>query len=224
MSERKWWSKEKIAWYERASDLSSFHSTLSAAMEKYIPKENKILEIGCGTGRIAEALYKKGYSILALDKDEDAIETAERRSGLPIFRIGDYKETKETGDTLLTVFFGRFWISDNLSSLLSLSRKNMVTVHSLHIGQGIRGKETPSLSLSLEYLEKRGYFPQGEEVEIPFHQPLLSYEEGLDFIRSSYGEDKLSLYASAIEESGNKDYPFIFRNNKKLVMINIERK
>ena len=42
--------------------------------------------------------------------------------------------------------------------------------------------------------------------------------EGVIFVSA------LSLYASAIEESGNKDYPFIFRNNKKLVMINVERK
>ncbi|MGN1164521.1 MAG: class I SAM-dependent methyltransferase [Candidatus Ornithospirochaeta sp.] len=223
MTEGMWWNNKKIEWYERASDHCGFHDLLTSCIEKYIERENLILELGCGTGRIAENLCKDGYSVLAIDNDENAIRKAEERSGLSIFRKSDYRDKKYSGDTVLTVFFGRFWVEDNLSLLMSLSRKNLVSVHSLHMGQGIRGKYTPSLTESLEYLRNKRYEAEAEEIEIPFHQPLLSYEEGLDFIKSSYGEDKLSLYRGSIEESPDKEFPFIFRNDKRMVILSAKK-
>ena len=224
LSERRWWTNEKIGWYERASDHCCFHSLLASSLEKYLTPSSSILELGCGTGRMAETLARRGYPILALDNDEEAIRTAKERSGLSIFCKGDYKDRSYSGDTVLTVFFGRFWVDDNLSFLLSMAKRNLVSIHSLHIGQGIKGKDTPSLSRSLSFLHDRGYEAEGIEMEIPFHQPLLSYEEGLEFIKKSYGEDKVSLYESSIEESEDKIFPFEFKNNKKMVILNIPKK
>lgn len=50
-------------------------------IRKYYPEAKNILELGCGTGRHAEFLNKKGYEICGLDVSSEMIEQAQRRAG-----------------------------------------------------------------------------------------------------------------------------------------------
>ena len=222
--ERPWWNKRKIEWYERAANYSSFHLQLTTKIESYIKQDESIIELGCGLGYVAENLYNHGYSILAIDKDKDVIERAKKRSGLEIYENEDYRKTQEKRDIVLTIFFGRLWIDDNLSSLLRHGKK-LISIHSLHSGQKDveNPRKTPSLSESISFLSNKDFKVRGEEITISFPQPLVSEEEAEEFIRESYPGKSLLEYEKYVKRTTDSKYPFVFTNDKKMVLLVIER-
>ena len=168
--ENRWWNSRKIEWYERASRFCDFQSLLTKEIESFITKDESIVEFGCGLGYISENLYNHGYDVTAYDIDQEVIERAKKRSGLDIYHTADYKESNVKRDVVLTVFFGRLWLHDNLSSLLSHGRKRLVSIHSLHIGQNdsLKARYTPTLEESISLLEEQGRKARGREISISF--------------------------------------------------------
>ena len=222
--EKRWWNERKIEWYERASSLSDFHTLLSKEIESLVDKDESIIEFGCGLGYVAEKLTTDGYTISAYDIDEEVIERAKQRSGLSIYHTSDYKETDEKGDVVLTIFFGRLWLDDNLYSLLSHCNKRLISIHSLHSGQNsdLKARYTPSLGESLSFLREKGLDVHGKEITIPFHQPLKSMEEAELFIRESYPGKDPSSYFPYIEKKRDSKYPLSLINYKRMVILQIK--
>jgi 2-polyprenyl-3-methyl-5-hydroxy-6-metoxy-1,4-benzoquinol methylase len=55
-----------------------------------LDKDSKLLEIGCGTGQMAEVLIKDGYNyILGTDFSQVAIETSQKRCNVDRFKCQD---------------------------------------------------------------------------------------------------------------------------------------
>jgi SAM-dependent methyltransferase len=48
----------------------------------HLPSEGAVLEVGCGEGRVALELLNRGYQVIGLDSDQDAIARAHER-GVP---------------------------------------------------------------------------------------------------------------------------------------------
>lgn len=91
---------------------------LVALLEEVLPlkKCSKILDLGCGRGRHAVNLYKKGYQVTGIDLSEQAIATAREKAkkfnddGLR-FEIRDMRNPlPETFDAIVNLFttFGYF--------------------------------------------------------------------------------------------------------------------
>ena len=223
--EKRWWNDRKIEWYERASLFSDFHTLLSREIESLINKDESILEFGSGLGYVSEILAKDGYNISSYDIDEMVIERAKERSSLDIYHTADYRDLEIRGDVVLTIFFGRLWSDDNLSSLLSHANKRLVSIHSLHTGQNnaIKGRKTPGLEESLSFLRDNGFEANGKEITIPFPQPLLSMEEAELFIKESYPEKDVSLYLPYVKKTYDKTYPYMLSNKKRMVILSIDK-
>ena len=223
--EKRWWNERKIEWYERASLFSDFHTLLSREIEPLINKDETILEFGSGLGYVSEILAKDGYNISSYDIDERVIERAKERSGLDIYHTADYRDLDIWGDVVLTIFFGRLWSDDNLSSLLSRAKKRLISIHSLHTGQNdtIKSKKTPGLEESLSFLKDKGLEAKGKEITIPFPQPLSSLEEAKLFIKESYPGKDVSLYLPYVKKTGDKTYPYILSNKKRMVILAIDK-
>ena len=223
--ENRWWNSRKIDWYERASRFCDFQSLLTKEIESFITKDESIVEFGCGLGYISENLYNHGYDVTAYDIDQEVIERAKKRSGLDIYHTEDYKESNIKRDVVLTVFFGRLWLHDNLSSLLSHGRKRLVSIHSLHIGQNdsLKARYTPTLEESISLLEEKGMKARGREISISFPQPLESMEEAKIFIEESYPGKDISLYLPYIIKSDDSSFPYTFSNEKKMVILDIQK-
>ena len=223
--EKPWWNERRIEWYERASSLCDFQPLLSEEIKALIPKDESILEFGCGLGYVSEILSRSGYDISAFDIDERVIKRARKRSGLDIFHTSDYKTSDAFGDTVLLVFFGRLWLEDNLNTILSHAKKRIVSIHSLHRGQNnnLKSRNTPTLSESISYFREKGFSVEGKELSIPFPQPLRSMEEAELFIKENYPKMEPSLYFPYIKETDDKNYPFILFNEKKMVILDIEK-
>jgi SAM-dependent methyltransferase len=67
--------EETYFWYRGRRDIIAYF------MKRYLPARGRYLEIGCGTGFVAELFAKRGYEVLAGDSDRQALEFAQRRLG-----------------------------------------------------------------------------------------------------------------------------------------------
>jgi SAM-dependent methyltransferase len=115
---------------------------LISLLEKTIPldRDYKILDLGCGRGRHAITLARKGYHVTGVDLSERAIETAQEKAinaGLSKvhFQVGDMRNPlPRKFDVILNLFttFGYF-IDDNentrvLDSVLQMLKTDGVFV------------------------------------------------------------------------------------------------
>lgn len=58
-------------------------------LKKYIKKNHKILDVGCGTGSIIQYFYNSGYNIEGLDISEDMIDIAKSKNNKIRYIIDD---------------------------------------------------------------------------------------------------------------------------------------
>ena len=82
-------------WYDQLFPLSS--QQLHFVSETVDPKAGPaILDIGCGTGVLAEALAQKGARVTGIDLDEGMIKEAKRSRNGPKFQVLDMMQIAET--------------------------------------------------------------------------------------------------------------------------------
>lgn len=72
---------------------------------KLLPKEDlKILEIGCGTGRITEALVKKGYKVSPIDSSQAMLAQYRQKPGLPKAQLANTTQLPFQNNSFSAVF------------------------------------------------------------------------------------------------------------------------
>lgn len=64
---------------------------------------DKVLEVACGTGRLAKRLYENGYDVTGLDLSERMLEIARKRVPEVKFKVGDIRDfdLEERFDTIV---------------------------------------------------------------------------------------------------------------------------
>lgn len=96
--------------YKHFSELKSLF--------KLLPKKNwKILEIGCGTGRITKELIKKGYKIIPIDNSAAMLNQYKQKAGLPKPQLADATKLPFKNNSFPLVF--------SLRVIWHLSRKDI---------------------------------------------------------------------------------------------------
>ncbi len=219
-----WWTEEKIEWYERASSLSDYHMRLASAVERYLEKDEDILEAGCGLGHVA-ALLSLNHPVTAIDIDRNAVEHAAEREKRNIYRTRDWKECRERFSCVLSICFGHLERKENLETAFRNAERHVIYVFSLHSGQnsGLVSRRTMGRDDFTRFLLSSGYTCRSEELLLSFPQPLLSRDEARRFISLYYPEMKIEDYMAYVTESGNEKYPYILKNEKKMLLFDIRR-
>lgn len=85
----------------------------------YLPKQAKILDAGCGTGRDSVAMMQKGYNVTSFDASYKMVEIASNNTGKEVI-LGTFEDIEFENQT-----FDGIWAS---ASLLHVERKNMLNV------------------------------------------------------------------------------------------------
>ena len=190
-----WWDDERITWYERAAEASSFHKNIAEEIKAMIRKEDRIEEEGCGLGHIAQILAADGYDIKACDADRKAIERARKRSSLDIFSVRDFRDPLPYADVLLMIYFGRIAENDSLDRLLEAAPA-VIYILSHHRGQDtdMRAKKS-NVEETITYLDSKGASYETKTVTYDFSQPCPespavdnSYFEDAAFVGDSRTE------------------------------------
>ena len=220
-SRMSWWTDESILWYERASKVSDYHRRLTDEIERHIRENESVLELGCGLGYEAELLFGDGYDIRAVDIEPVVIEKARERTGKDIFRCCDASELRERSDVALCINYGHIEDASDLKAMADHSSKKLLYVISRHSGhnQDTRPDRT---DLICSILEREGYSYTRSDLELDFSQPLRSEEEARLFISWTYLGKNQNQYLGFLEKTYDKDYPYVFRNRKNLVLFDIE--
>jgi 2-polyprenyl-3-methyl-5-hydroxy-6-metoxy-1,4-benzoquinol methylase len=83
----------------------SYMADLEAWEELAKGAEGPILELGCGTGRLALHLARRGHEVIGVDCDEELVATlADRAEGLPLrAQLGDVREVDLDTDIALAL-------------------------------------------------------------------------------------------------------------------------
>ena len=208
-----WWSDNKIMFYERAANASSFHNDLALLISNYLDINESIIELGCGLGYITSKLKDKGFNIKGIDNDEKAISFAKKTFLNSSFTLGDAFTIKEIPDVILCVFFGRIKEENNLDKLLSLCKKKIIYIQNEHAGSletsFERSKETAL------FLKNKGLSFSYSSHRLSFNQPLKNKEEVSLFLNENYKKREVNI---TIEKSNNG---FIAINNKAFSIFEI---
>jgi len=91
-----------------------------------LPEFQNILDVCCGMGRHARALCNRGYSVVGVDRDQEAIAIARELDGGPNYvfaDICDYQPTPDEFDAAIVMgqSFGHFDVATNSSVLFRLA-------------------------------------------------------------------------------------------------------
>jgi len=112
--------------------------------EEKIQKKQKlkVLDMGCGTGKLAERLLKKGYEVFAVDKSKEAVELAKLKNNNIKYFIGDatkkLKFLKDNSfDVIVSTFMTIYLSTSNLSSFMKemhriLKKKGLLIIGTIH--------------------------------------------------------------------------------------------
>ncbi len=218
-----WWTPDRIKWYERASERCDFHQRLSEKIEKHLTPGESILELGCGLGYVS-AILSLLHPVRAVDIEEKAAECAGEREKRDIYIVSDWRDLKEKADCVLCIFFGHLERLDELSSQMALAEKHALYIFSEHRGQkdDLVLKETTGREDMEKKLRSLGYTVESESFTLPFPQPLLSLEEAEEFISLSYPKKNVSDYLPFVTESGDEEYPYTLKNEKRMLLFDIK--
>ena len=216
-----WWDDERITWYERAAEASSFHKNIAEEIKAMIRKEDRIEEEGCGLGHIAQILAADGYDIKACDADRKAIERARKRSSLDIFSVRDFRDPLPYADVLLMIYFGRIAENDSLDRLLEAAPA-VIYILSHHRGQDTdRRIRRSNVETTEEYLRNKGVHYSRTDVIHDFPQPLVDAGDARRFIARMYGEENVEEYMPMLK--AGRGYGYELENRKISSIFDIRR-
>jgi ubiquinone/menaquinone biosynthesis C-methylase UbiE len=92
-----------------------YPASLFDQIESFLPKESRILELGCGTGIATQELWSRGYhNILSTDVDKRMVQKAQASCPEIVFQLADAHQLHFENQTFDTVCaFGCFhWFCD----------------------------------------------------------------------------------------------------------------
>ncbi len=215
---RRWWSDDRIQWYERAAEHTDFHARLAAELSRIIPEGCSIAEYGCGLGYLAYELYKLGYDITAYDTDSEVLRKAEERTGLSIYEECDCYDISTSSDYAIAMFFGRITEEGNIERLMKPLKQGLIYI----TGGGSARHTAPSLVSG--FLNDRKIPFSVRELELEFSQPLKDADDATAFLRTYYrNEELLKDKASNLKPYGRDGFEYILENRKELTIYTIRK-
>jgi ubiquinone/menaquinone biosynthesis C-methylase UbiE len=99
----------KIAEEFHQRNAVSIYSKEYEIFESLVGKGSKIIDIGCGTGRDAEELIRRGFDYTGIDASKGMLKVARNRVKGGKFEIGDFYKLDFEDDT-----FDGFWAAASL--------------------------------------------------------------------------------------------------------------
>jgi 2-polyprenyl-3-methyl-5-hydroxy-6-metoxy-1,4-benzoquinol methylase len=116
-SSAEYWDSKALEYNDKSISMwpnnhlnNYYHYEQTALLEKYLPNVAgvKILDVGCGTGRMSEYFAQRGASVLGIDFSAKSIEIAKKRAAgdNPSYRVQSVFDLDEVAAFDLVVSWG----------------------------------------------------------------------------------------------------------------------
>lgn len=163
--------KSLIQNYESA-DISNTQTLLI----KTFNKKNKLLEIGCGSGRDASFMIKKGYDVIAIDGSKNMIDEAKKihpeLSNKLLFKT-------LPNDLEFDIKFDSIY---SIATLMHLSENDLKnTLSKIYNLLNQNGKFLMSVSLSRDDIDENGFDDKGRFFLVLSSEKWLNLLENIGF-------------------------------------------
>ena len=227
------WNEQSIGKFIEASEYTAYHKNLAAKIIPYLDKNDTMLDVGCGLGRLDLELSQHVAEILAVDVSESAIKALQQ--GIELTgaknirtRVSDEGEITETYDIILMSFFGR----PDMSDFIKRSRRKLIRI----VGAGEKSGLYPERHRRVEKnavpgvrseLDALGVEYSLELCAIESGQPLRTWRDAEVFVLSNAPEadaDEINEFLNAhIESTGREDFPLYLPYQKELGIFVIDK-
>ncbi len=227
------WTEKRIEWYQRAVSWNDFDKVLVDKISRFIPKDETVCDMGCGTGFVAMELAYRGYETTAFDMNEVTMkylrEEVSRRGLNDKLRIqmGSWNDLKNDSswDNIIMVQAGN--LEEEFPFFFNLCRKRLILViresNSSHVQANKVTTKRHTRPAKMEEL-LRDYKYTVEPIITEFGQPLCSIEEGREYLKT-FGADVDSEHSAIhrVIRTVDNDYPYYLPYEKRMVMYVIEK-
>lgn len=222
----KFWSDDRLRWYQDAASQSDFHQKLATFIRPYLKPSDTVLDLGCGLGYLMDELKDPVRAVYGADMDERALKLLQaRQPDIPTYWINFPEELPPPADVLITMFFGRNLIEHE--AFEKLYRR-------LHIV--IRNRSTCTLEVPeqrelnrrtdqdmVAYAREHGLRYEHHLLDLSFDQPLRSREDALRYAMNYRPTNNPAHYddylAQHLKTNPNPAFPFIIRKKKELGIV-----
>lgn len=135
---KEFWARYWGDVFEDADTIVDYEYYPFTLLKKYLKPGQKVLEAGCGTGRVLKGLCNEGYDIVGFDYDLGALKSINRRRYYPVFLADIQNVPLKSNSFDLVLCFGvvtclqdEASIHNSLKEISNLLSENGVLIISL---------------------------------------------------------------------------------------------
>lgn len=129
------WYVERFRSMARAGDDLAGEARLVDAM---VPRRARVLDAGCGPGRVGGALAEAGHEVVGVDADPALIEAAEQDHPGPLWMVGDLAELDLPAQGITAPFDAVVCAGNVMPFLAPSTRREVLKRFRAHLAPGGR--------------------------------------------------------------------------------------
>ena len=225
------WTKERIRWYLNASARSSFHHQLAEELLPFLNPSDRVVDFGCGLGRLDLELATHVAHITCVDRDPHVLhqlqeDAAARGYDNLITRCLDAGDMQDPFDTAVLCFFGT--PPSLMLQCAKQAKRRLIRVMNAdpspsHLVGGRRRETAEEVAAALERagLPYRLFFRH-----LSFDQPLASREDAEHFLQAHHPElssrQIQDILSSALTATADATFPLRLPKEKRLGIFVVE--
>lgn len=243
------WGGEKTRWFLTASEYTGFHGRLAELIRPYLSKEDTILDMGCGLGRLDFELAGDALAIDCVDKSENAInllsQDIEKRGIVNMTAsVSDFMDYEGAlHDVLILSYFGGG--DGYFQRLMKLFSKKAIIIAHDRTGARQRALKKTKKVFAEEiaaWMDANGYTYKREYAELEFGQPFASMDEACSYFYEYAGrsgnktnledgaksdicvdtgneDEEKQAFLRRIKPTGDIKYPYYMEKRKQIAIF-----
>lgn len=198
------WNDERLKWYFIASRYTNYHKNMAKVLKRIIPKEESLMDLGCGPSLLPLELKNYLKEIVAIDYDKKVIDILNEKikkeniKNFKAFFSDCYDENILKNfskmDNILFSHFGK--IDEYFTFFKNFFNKRMIIIRNDTENKIVYNKNKDTIKEITIFFDNLNIKYKLYKQTFEFGQPFLDYEEGIYYLKKWYGENYINLISN----------------------------